>query len=133
MVVAWLHGCRGHATPEGVSSDRPPLPPTRPAQFVVVEDEHGQPKLDVVEGTLEQTYRVGEQHSVSLFLALSRKKGLLPYRRARQREGTVCVRATLSEHDALWSEFLELDRQLGGQLAEVTRAFLRQYVGPTSR
>jgi len=99
----------------------------------VGEDEHGHPKLDVVEGTLEQTYRVGEQHSVSLFLALSRKKGLLPYRRARQHEGTVCVRATLSEHDALWSEFLELDRRLGGQLAEVTRAFLRQHVGDAPR
>ena len=63
--------------------------------------------------------------SVALFLALSRKQGLLPYRRARQHEGTVCVRASLSEHDALWSEFLELDRRLGAQLAEVTRTFLR--------
>ena len=116
-----------------MSSDRSSIPPTRPAQFVVVEDEHGNPKLDVVEGTFEQTYRVGEQHSVALFLALSRSKGLLPYRRARQHEGTVCVRATLTEHDALWSEFLELDRGLGGQLAEVTRAFVRQHVGPTSR
>ena len=116
-----------------MSSDRPSIPPTRPTQFVVGEDEHGQPKLDVIEGTFEQTYRVGEHHSVALFLALSRKKGLLPYRRARQHEGTVCVRATLSEHDALWSEFLELDRRLGGQLAEVTRAFLRQHVEPTSR
>jgi len=102
-------------------------------QIVVGEDEHGQPKLDVVEGTFEQTYRVGDQPAVALFLALSRKKGLLPYRRARQREGTVCVRATLSEHDALWSEFLELDRRLGSQLAEVTRAFLREHVAPTSR
>lgn len=117
----------------GVSSDRPSIPPARPTQFVVVEDEQGQPKLDVIEGTFEQTYRVGEHHSVALFLALSRKRGHLPYRRARQHEGTVCVRATLSEHDSLWSEFLELDRRLGGQLAEVTRAFLRQYVEPTFR
>lgn len=97
------------------------------------EDEHGSPKLDIVEGTFEQTYRVGDQHSEALFLALSRKRGLLPYRRARQREGTVCLRATLTEHNALWSEFLELDRHLSGQLVELTRAFLRQHVGPTSR
>lgn len=102
-------------------------------QFVVTEDEHGTPKLDVVEGTFEQTYRVGEHHSVALFSALSRKKGLLPYRRPRQHEGTLSLRATLTEHDALWSEFLELDRELGGQLAEVTRMFLRQRVAPTPR
>lgn len=113
-----------------MSSDRPSIPPVRPTQFVVGEDEHGQPKLDIVEGTFEQTYRVGERHSVDLFLALSRKRGLLPYRRARQHEGTVCVRASLSEHDALWSEFLELNRRLGAQLAEVTRTFLRQHVAP---
>jgi hypothetical protein len=76
----------------------------------VGEDEHGNPKLDVVEGTFEQMYRVGNHHSVALFLALSRAKGLLPYRRARQHEGTLCVRAALAEHDALWSEFLELVR-----------------------
>jgi hypothetical protein len=97
-------------------------------QFVVGEDEHGTPKLDVVDGTFEQSYRVGDQHSATLFLSLSRKRGLLPYRRARQHEGTVCVRATLSEHDALWAEFLELDRLLGAQLAEVTRVFLREQV-----
>ena len=102
-------------------------------QFVVTEDEHGSPKLDVVEGTFEQTYRVGGHHSVALFLALSRTKGLLPYRRPRQHEGTLSLRATLAEHDALWSEFVELDRELGGQLAEVTRAFLRQRVSPTPR
>jgi hypothetical protein len=116
-----------------VSNDRPSIPPTRPAQFVVSEDEHGNPKLDVVEGTFEQTYRVGEHHSVALFLALSRKKGFLPYRRPRQHEGTLSVRATLKEHDALWSEFLALDRELGGRLAEVTQAFLRQRVTSTPR
>lgn len=117
----------------GVSSDRLSVPPARPVQFIVAEDEHGHPKLDVLEGTFEQTYRVGDHHSVSLFLALSRKKGLLPYRRARQHEGTLCVRATLSEHDALWSEFRELNRRLGAQLVGVTHAFVREHVEPTDR
>jgi hypothetical protein len=110
-----------------MSSDRSSIP-EHALQFVVSEDEHGQPKLDVVQGTFEQTYRVGEHHSVALFLALSRKKGLLPYRHARQHEGTVCVRATLTEHNALWSEFRELNRRLGAHLAEVTRVFLRDHV-----
>lgn len=117
-----------------MSSDRSSIPPARAVQFVVSEDDHGNAKLDVVECTFEQTYRIGDHHSVALFLSLSRKKGLLTYRRARQHEGTVCVRATLSEHDALWSEFLELDRELGSQLAEVTRLFLRKHVAdPTPR
>jgi hypothetical protein len=68
----------------------------------VGEDEHGNPEVDVVEGSFEQTYGVGDHYSVALFLALSRKKELLPYRRARRHDGTLCVRATLSEHDALW-------------------------------
>ena len=112
----------------GMSNDGCSIPPARPTRFVVGEDEHGNPKLDVIEGTFEQAYRVGDHHSVALFLALSRSKDLLPYRRARQHEGTICVRATLSEHDALWSAFLELDRCLGAQLAEVTRTFLREHV-----
>ena len=116
-----------------MSSARPSIPPERPLQIVVGTDERGAPTLDVIEAAFEQTYRVGGHHSEALFLALSRKKGLLPYRRARQREGTVCVRATLAEHDALWSEFLALDRCLSGQLAEVTRAFLRARVPPTQR
>lgn len=112
-----------------MSSDGPSIAEARAAQFVVRKDEFGNETLDVVEGTLEQTYRVGERHSVDLFLALARKRSLLPYRRPRQHEGTICVRATLSEHDALWSEFLELDRRLGSQLAEVTCAFVREHVG----
>jgi|SRR5690606_31508868 hypothetical protein len=116
-----------------MSSDRSSIPPARPAQFVVGEDAQGNPTLDVVEGTFEQTYRVGDNHSVALFLALSRAKGLLPYRRPRQHEGTVCVRATLSEHDALWSAFLEFDRRLSAKLAEVTRVFVREHVEPKAR
>ena len=111
-----------------MGSNRPSIPPERPLQIVAGTDAHGDPKLDVVEAAFEQTYRVGGHHSEALFLALSRRKGHLPYRHARQRAGTVCVRATLSEHDALWSEFLELDRQLGSQLAEVTCSFLREHV-----
>jgi hypothetical protein len=117
----------------GMSSDRPSIPPDSRMQFVVVADEHGTPKLDVREASLEQTYRVGDRQSVTLFLALSRSRGLLPYRHPRQHEGTICVRATLAEHDALWSTFLKLDRSLGEHLAQVTLAFVRQHVEPKPR
>jgi hypothetical protein len=40
----------------------------------------------------------------------------------------VCARATLAEHDALWSAFLALDRSLGEHLVQVTLAFVRQHV-----
>jgi hypothetical protein len=116
-----------------MSSDRPSNPPDSRMQFVVVEDEHGTRKLDVREASLEQTYRIGDRQSVTLFLALSRSRGLLPYRRGRQHEGTICVRATLAEHDALWSTFLKLDRSLGEHLAQVTLAFVRQHVEPKPR
>jgi len=115
-----------------MSSDRPSIPPPRPTQIVEGKDEHGTPTLEVIEGVFEQSYRVGDRHSEALFLGLSRKKGHLPYRRPRQREGTVCVRATLSEHEALWKEFLELDHRLSGRLAEVTSLFLREHVGRDS-
>jgi hypothetical protein len=111
-----------------MSSERPSIPPARRLQFVAAEDEHGTPKLDIREDSFEQTYRVGERHSVTLFLALARDRGLLPYRHARQHEGTVCVCATLAEHDALWSAFLALDRSLGEHLVQVTLAFVRQHV-----
>ena len=111
-----------------MSSDRPSIPPERPLQVVVGKDERGDPTLEMIEGAFEQSYRVGGHHSEALFLALSRKKGHLPYRHARQRAGTVCVRATLTEHDALWSEFLALDRQLGSLLGELTSSFLREHV-----
>jgi hypothetical protein len=111
-----------------MSSDRPSIPPERLLQIVVGTDERGDPKLDVIEGAFEETYRVGGHYSEALFLALSREKGHLPYRHARQRAGTVCVRATLSEHDRLWSEFVELDRQLGHRLAAVACSFMREHV-----
>ena len=113
---------------ERVSSGDAQIPPEGPMRVVVAEDEHGDSKLELIEGAFEQSYRMSGGHAEVLFLALSRQRGHLPYRRARQHAGTVCVRATLSEHEALWSAFLELDRRLGAQLAEVTLTFVREHV-----
>ena len=94
-------------------------------RIVVGTNEAGEPMLKALDGSFEQTYRVGDAYSTTLFLAVCRRQGLLPYRRARQREGTVCVRASLREHDAVWSRFLELSRQLDAKLMASTLAFTK--------
>ena len=101
-----------------------------PMRFVESKDAHGAPTLDVVEGAFEQSYRVGDVHGTKLFLALCRSRELLPYRHRRQHAGTICVRATLTQHNALWESFLELSRELDSQLHEVTSAFVKANVQP---
>jgi hypothetical protein len=104
-----------------------------PLQFVVRENSQGEQTLDVVEGSFEQSYRIGGAYKTKLFADLCRSHGLLPYRHRRQHAGTICVRASLRQHDALWSQFLTLSRQLEVQLHEVTLAFIKKAVPPTKR
>lgn len=77
----------------------------RTLRFIEAKGAHGQPRLKVVQGAFEQSYRVGDAHGTKLFLELCRSRGLLPYRHRRQHSGAVCVRTTLTEHNALWSRF----------------------------
>ena len=109
-----------------MSSDRgaPPrlteaeLPSVTPLEFVVTQGDDG-PGLDVREGELEQVYTVDDMYSRLLFIALC-QEGMTVYRRPRQRVVTLCVRTTLSKHNALWQRFLSLSAMLDGQLAEAT-------------
>lgn len=98
-------------------------------EFVVARDEAGEATLGLVNAPLEQTYRVGDDHGTRLFLALCRSRGLLPYRHRRSRAGTISVRASLAEHDALWARYLELDRDLQVKLTELTLAFIKSRLG----
>jgi len=111
------------------TSDEPEIEPLR---FVVRENAQGEQTLDVVEGSFEQSYRIGGTYTTKLFLDLCRSRALLPYRHRRQHAGTICVRASLHEHDALWSQFLTLSRQLEAHLHEVTMAFIKKTV-PTPK
>ncbi len=104
-----------------------------PLRFVETRDAQGEPTLEVIEGAFERSYRVGDGHTTKLFLALCRSRELLPYRHRRQHAGTVCVRATLSEHEALWSRFLALSRELEGRLHDVTSAFVKAVVPPAPK
>jgi hypothetical protein len=111
-------------------SDEPDI---EPLQIVVRENDQGEQTLDVLEGSFEKAYGVGSPYTTKLFVDLCRSRGLLPYRHRRQRSSTICVRASLSEHDALWSQFLVLSRQLAAQLHEVTSAFVKAAVAATKR
>ena len=98
-------------------------------EFVVARGESGEATLDVISAPLEQTYRVGDGHGTRLFLAVCRSRGLLPYRHRRSHAGTISVRASLAEHDALWARYLELDRELQIKLTELTLSFVKSRVG----
>lgn len=112
------------------TSDEPEI---EPLQFVVRENAQGEQTLDLVEGSFEQSYRIGDTYTTKLFVDLCRSRGLLPYRHRRQHAGTICVRASLHEHDALWSQFLALSRQLEARLHEVTLAFVKETVPSPKR
>ncbi|MEY4577067.1 MAG: hypothetical protein RL701_1770 [Pseudomonadota bacterium] len=103
--------------------------PIHGVAFVVAPDGAGKATLDVISAPLEQTYRIGEEHGTRLFLALCRSRGLLPYRHRRSHAGTISVRASLAEHDALWARYLELDRELQIKLTALTLAFVKSKVG----
>ena len=117
--------------PPRSSTSNEPSAAIEPAQFVVRDDGQGSQTLDVVEGTFEQSYRIGDSYTTKLFVDLARSRGLLPYRHRRQHAGTICVRASLSEHNALWSRFVELSRQLEARLHELTCAFVKATIPPT--
>ena len=114
-----------------MSSDRgaPPrlteaeLPAVTPLELVVTRGD-GRPGLDVREGEFEQVYSVDDMYSRLLFIALCRQEGATVYRRPRQRVVTVCVKTTVSKHNALWQRFLSLSAELDGLLAETTQQFL---------
>jgi hypothetical protein len=106
---AWLRttaeACEDAGMRERHPSDPLPMKPSdepevEPLQFVVRENAQGEQTLDLVEGSFEQSYRVGGVFTTKLFVDLCRSRGLLPYRHRRQRSDTICVRASLSEHEA---------------------------------
>lgn len=133
---------RGAWDAKGVSSSRPPptlteaeLPAITPLEFIVTPGEGGvsTTTLDVRESEFEQAYSLQTPYSYWMFLALCRREGLMVYKRPRQRATTVCVKTSVTKHDALWRCFCELSRQLDAQLVEVTHRFMREHVGATKR
>jgi hypothetical protein len=78
---------------------------------------------------IEMQFAMPDQWSRALFLALSRRYGLKPYRYRRQRLTTVMLRVPRGFIDeVLWPEFAELNQALGNYLNEVTLRLIREEV-----
>ena len=70
---------------------------------------------------VEFSFKLRDQWSNRLMIALLRRYGLRPYRYPRQRYTTIMARVPKRfVNETLWPEFVELDRTLGSYLAEVT-------------
>ena len=74
-------------------------------------------------------YSLHDPWSRRLFVALCRRYGLRPYRRARQHRSTLCVRAPASFQDnSLWIQFKALDAALRAHLEAITDRVIRAAV-----
>jgi len=77
----------------------------------------------------EFKFRLADEWTQKLFVALCRRYGLNPYRYKKQRLTTVMVRAPKSFVDAtLWPEFEELHEALLEYLREATDRIIREEV-----
>ena len=70
---------------------------------------------------IEYRFRLTDDWSKKLFIALLRRYSIKPYRYAQQRRNTVMARVPRSfVNDTLWPEFMELSTVLKGYLDDVT-------------
>ena len=78
---------------------------------------------------IEMQFSMPDQWSRRLFLALSRRYGLRPFRYRRQRLTTVVMRVPRGFVDqVLWPEFQELNKALVQYLNDVTLRVIREEV-----
>ncbi|MGE0700229.1 MAG: hypothetical protein AB7O57_14120 [Hyphomicrobiaceae bacterium] len=81
------------------------------------------------EAAAEMRFSIHDPWSRKLFLALSRRYGIEPYRYPRMRRQTLVVRAPQSFVESiLWPEFSELNEALSSYLLEVTERVIRDTV-----
>ena len=91
-------------------------------------------ELERVEKAIEYRFKLNDDWSKRLFIALLRRYGLKPYRYARQRHTTVMARVPRSfVNDTLWPEFLELSATLRDYLEEVTQRVIAEGVHGDTR
>lgn len=85
--------------------------------------------LERVEKPIEYRFKMNDDWSKKLFIALLRRYGIRPYRYARQRRTTVMARVPKSfVQQTLWPEFLELSATLRNYLADITDRVIAQGV-----
>lgn len=77
----------------------------------------------------EYKFSLRDAWSQMLFVALSRRYGLTPYRYTRQRRSTIMLRVPASFVDqTLWPEFVELNQTLQEYLRQTTEKVIREVV-----
>ena len=83
----------------------------------------------VTEAATEMRFAIHDPWSRKLFLALSRRYGIEPYRYPRMRRQSVVVRAPRSfVEGVLWPEFNDLNAALTSYLLDVTERVIRDVV-----
>ena len=81
------------------------------------------------EKPIEMKFSILDTWSRQLFLALSRRYGLRPFRYRRMHRQSIIVRAPKSFIDqVLWPEFEELSAALTDYLSEITERVIREEV-----
>lgn len=83
---------------------------------------------------IEMRFALPDPWSRQLFLALSRRYGLRPFRYPRQRRSSIMVRLPETFlNQVLWPECAEMERTLRAYLDEITQKVIREEVyGDTS-
>ena len=82
------------------------------------------------EPEVELKFSLPDMWSVRLFIAVCRKRGVCPYRYARQRRTTVMVRAREQEFDrVVWLEFSMLHTELEAYFEDVTDHLISRAMG----
>ena len=81
------------------------------------------------EGEIEMKFSIPDPWSRQLFIALSRRYGLHPYRYRRMHRQSIVLRAPESFVDLiLWPEFEQLNDALTSYLAEITQRVIHEEV-----
>jgi hypothetical protein len=81
------------------------------------------------EKSIEMKFSIPDVWSRQLFIALSRRYGLRPFRHRGMHRQTIMIKAPKSfSEQVLWSEFQELNAALVTYLSEITAKIIREEV-----
>ena len=86
-------------------------------------------EVERTEKPIEYRFKLNDDWSKKLFIALLRRYGLKPYRYARQRRTTVMVRVPRSfVNETLWPQYLDLSNTLRNYLEDITNRVIAEGV-----
>jgi hypothetical protein len=93
-----------------------------------------QQKMDRARGVavpMEFRFSLQNAWSLRLFIALCRSKGIKPYRYARMRRTSLCIRSDPSFIDTeLWPEFVQMNDVLTQYLGELAEHIIAECINP---